>query len=206
MGRLTRFLTVAGLLANTPAAATGNAERMARWQPLIAVAAGRFGLPAPWIARVIQAESAGETTLGGVPVRSRAGAIGLMQLMPATWAMMRDRYGLGHDPDDPHDNIIAGAAYLRLMVDRFGYPGAIGAYNAGPARYAEYLARRSRLPAETLTYLQAVTGPAKAASIRSDTPPHQMLFAIRHDLPEDVSSSPARTPDAGLYAVRTVVP
>jgi soluble lytic murein transglycosylase-like protein len=46
-------------------------------------------------------ESAGLTTLNGQPITSRAGAMGLMQLMPGTWSDMRDRYGLGNNPFDP---------------------------------------------------------------------------------------------------------
>src|SRR3546814_4666575 len=83
----------------------------------------------------MQAESAGLTHLHGRPITSRAGAMGLMQLMPGTWAAMRQQHGLGGDPYDPRDNILAGAAYLRAMYDRFGYPGLFAAYNAGPARY-----------------------------------------------------------------------
>jgi soluble lytic murein transglycosylase-like protein len=48
---------------------------------------------------------------------------------------MRGRLGLGTNPHDPRDNILAGTLYLRLMYDRFGYPGLFGAYNAGPGRY-----------------------------------------------------------------------
>src|SRR3546814_12284093 len=89
----------------------------------------------------MQAESGGRTRLNGRPIRSPAGAIGLMQLMPGTWAEMRVRLGLGADPDDPRDNLLAGPFYLRPMYARFGYPGLLAAYNAGPARYAEHLAR-----------------------------------------------------------------
>src|SRR3546814_13425104 len=67
-------------------------------------------------------------SLNGRPIRSRAGAMGLMQLMPATWADMRARVGLGRNPDDPRDNILAATFCLRLMYDRFGYPGLFGAY------------------------------------------------------------------------------
>jgi hypothetical protein len=52
------------------------------------------------------------------------------------------------DPHAPRDNILAGTLYLRLMYDRFGYPGLFGAYNAGPGRYASYLARRASLGAK----------------------------------------------------------
>jgi len=80
-----------------------------------------------------------------------------MQLMPATWAEMRGVLSLGSDPHDPADNIVAGACYLRLMYDRFGYPGLFGAYNAGPGRYAAWLAGRGALPGETRAYIAAVT-------------------------------------------------
>jgi len=79
--------------------------------------------------------------------------MGLMQLMPGTWATMRRRHGLGPDPHDPRDNILAGAAYLREMHDLFGYPGLFAAYNAGPGRYAEHLRTGRPLPAETRAYI-----------------------------------------------------
>jgi len=120
----------------------------------VAEASARFGIPASWIWRVMAIESGGRTSVNGRPIRSPKGAMGLMQLMPGTWQQMRGAYGLGPDPDDPHDNIVAGTAYLRLMYDRFGYPGLFGAYNAGPARYAASLGGRP-LPIETRRYLRA---------------------------------------------------
>ena len=74
-----------------------------RWRPFIAEASQRFGIPQAWIAAVMQAESAGLTHLNGRPITSHAGAMGLMQLMPGTWAAMRRRHGLGPDPHDPRD-------------------------------------------------------------------------------------------------------
>ncbi|MGQ2930461.1 MAG: lytic transglycosylase domain-containing protein [Sphingopyxis sp.] len=118
----------------------------------------RFGVPVPWIERVMVAESGGRTLWNGRPTVSHAGAMGLMQLMPSTWAEMRRRLGLGRDPHAPRDNILAGTLYLRLMYDRFGYPGLFGAYNAGPARYAAYLEGRRALPGETRDYLRKVAG------------------------------------------------
>jgi Transglycosylase SLT domain len=79
-----------------------------------------------------------------------------MQIMPDTWAGLRQRYRLGRDPYDPHDNILAGAAYLREMHDRYGTAGFLAAYNAGPGRYAEYLATGRPLPVETLAYVAAL--------------------------------------------------
>jgi soluble lytic murein transglycosylase-like protein len=153
-----------------------------RWQPLIAEASQRFGVSESIIASVIRAESGGRTTLNGRSITSCAGAMGLMQLMPETWAELRIAFQLGFDPYDPHDNIIAGTAYLRQLSDRFGYPGMIAAYNAGPGRYAAYLARHKRLPAETVAYLNAVTGGARSASITPSTRPTELMFVLRRDL------------------------
>ncbi|MEQ9225732.1 MAG: lytic transglycosylase domain-containing protein [Parvibaculum sp.] len=135
---------------------TPEEERMAQWRPLIAEAARRFGIPVDWIEAVIEAESGGRTTLNGKPITSPAGAMGLMQLMPATYAELRDRYGLGPDPHDPRDNILAGTAYLREMRDRFGFPGLFAAYHAGPTRYEAYLKGEQSLPQETRAYLAAL--------------------------------------------------
>lgn len=141
------------LVVAMPAAA---GSRLA-WADEVAEASHRFGLPQAWIRRVIEIESGGRLTWRGRPVRSSAGAMGLMQLMPGTWRAMRAAHGLGADPDDPGENILAGTAYLRAMYDRFGYPGLFAAYNAGPARYADHLARGTRLPAETVNYLARAT-------------------------------------------------
>jgi hypothetical protein len=116
----------------------------------IAEAARRFGVPAAWIRAVMRVESANDAR-----AVSPKGAMGLMQIMPETWAGLRIRHSLGADPFDPRDNILAGAAYLREMHDRYGSPGFLAAYNAGPGRYEEHLAGRP-LPAETRAYVAAL--------------------------------------------------
>lgn len=116
----------------------------------IAEAAQRFGIPAAWIRAVMRVESAND-----LRAVSPKGAIGLMQVMPGTWAELRVRHSLGTDPFNPRDSILAGAAYLREMHDRYGSPGFLAAYNAGPGRYEEYLAGRP-LPAETRAYVAAL--------------------------------------------------
>jgi hypothetical protein len=113
----------------------------------ITEAAQRFGIPAAWIRAVMRVESAND-----VRAVSRKGAMGLMQIMPETWAGLRVRYSLGRDPYNPGDNILAGTAYLRELHDRYGSPGFLAAYNAGPGRYEKYLAGRP-LPAETRAYV-----------------------------------------------------
>lgn len=176
MDALRVAITAFTLLVAAPAQATS----VSQWRPFVAEASARFGIPVTWIERVIRAESGGIAMLDGSPITSRAGAMGLMQLMPRTWAELRSQLQLGDDPYDPRDNIIAGTAYLRLMYDRFGYPGLFAAYNAGPGRYAAYLEGRARLPGETVTYLAVTSGP----DVRELAPPDATtvpLFFIRRD-------------------------
>jgi soluble lytic murein transglycosylase-like protein len=152
-------------------------------------AALRFGIPEHWIYAVMRAESAGR-----VNATSPVGAQGLMQIMPATWAVLRARYGLGSNAYDPRDNIMAGAAYIREMYDQFGAPGFLGAYNAGPGRYGDYVNKGRTLPAETRAYIAkiapAITGGTQASNsiaVLSTTLPaqprwtHAALFAVRPD-------------------------
>ncbi len=128
----------------------------------IAEASRRFGIPAAWIRAVMRAESAGDPR-----AVSRAGAIGLMQVMPATWADLRVRYRLGADPYDPRDNILAGTAYLRELHDRYGSVVAmLAAYNAGPGRYEASLAGRP-LPGETGAYVAAIVPSVEGSAIVS---------------------------------------
>ena len=117
----------------------------------IADAAMRFDVPPAWIRAVILAESNGVAH-----ATSPKGAIGLMQLMPSTWEELRVEHGLGEDPYAIGDNVIAGTAYLRQLLDRFGVEGFLAAYNAGPGRYREHLLQDRPLPAETLTYVERV--------------------------------------------------
>jgi len=181
MGTLRTMCCALALCLAPPAGAeTGDS-----WRAFVAEAAQRFGIPAGWIWRVMAIESRGRTMLGGRPIRSPKGAMGLMQLMPATWAQMRAAHGLGPDPDDPHDNILAGAAYLREMYDRFGYPGLFAAYNAGPARYEAALAGTASLPGETRNYLAMATGsPALAPAPARPPAAPASLFAVDRRSPE----------------------
>ncbi len=120
-----------------------------RMRPPSAEASVRFAIPEHWIRAVMRVESAGNPQ-----AVSRAGAMGLMQVMPGTWAELRQHHGLGPDPFEPRDNILAGTAYLRAMLDRYGTVGAmLAAYNAGPGRYDEFLSTGRPLPAETRAYV-----------------------------------------------------
>jgi hypothetical protein len=111
-------------------------------------ASKRFGVPEHWIRAVLHVESGAKQR-----ARSSKGAMGLMQIMPGTWTELRARYGLGADPYDVRDNILAGAAYIRELHDRYGAPGFLAAYNAGPGRYERHLATGRPLPDETQAYV-----------------------------------------------------
>lgn len=128
--------------------AAAEPEFADRYAVEIAEASARFGIPAQWLHGLIRVESAGNPR-----AVSPKGAIGLMQIMPETYAELQLRYGLGADPFDPRNNILAGAAYLREMHDRFGSQGFLAAYNAGPGRFEEHLASGQPLPVETQVYL-----------------------------------------------------
>src|SRR6478736_5596345 len=121
------------------------------WGPYIREAATRYRVPERWVRAVMRQESGGEQQ-----ATSSAGAMGLMQVMPATYEGLRERYQLGDDPYDPHNNILAGTAYLREMYDRFGSPGFLAAYNAGPSRLDLYLSNGTPLPEETVSYVAAI--------------------------------------------------
>lgn len=171
MGPL-RLLVCAAL---TVLAAPVAADPLDRWKVPIRAAAQKFGLPADWIRRVMRVESGGATLRRAQPLVSPAGAIGLMQLMPGTWHDMQVALRLGSDPHEPAANIMAGAFYLRLLYDRFGYPGLFAAYNAGPDRYARYLSRGVPLPAETNLYLRRLRLRQDRAPI---DPPHRPTILI----------------------------
>ena len=96
---------------------------------------------------------------------SDKGAIGLMQVMPRTYIELRAKYGFGSDPFDPRDNILAGAAYLAEMFARYGSPGFLAAYNAGPRRYEDHLLGGRPLPAETTDYVARLAPELGFASV-----------------------------------------
>ena len=148
------------------------------YAPFVSEAAQRFGIPASWIRAVMRAESAGDPR-----AVSPRGAMGLMQIMPSTWAELSLRHGLGADPFSPRDSILAGAAYLREMHDRYGSVALmLAAYNAGPARTDEHLATGRALPAETRAYVAALipelaTETAPPIPTRTHADPADDLFA-----------------------------
>lgn len=160
---LVRDTAIACVVMATPclasaaqAAEPGHFCGTAQWKSQLERAAKHFDLPERWLRAVIHAESPGCVTMNGAPTVSSAGAMGLMQLMPDTWATYRDKLQLGDDPHDPSDNIFAGTAYLRDLYDRFGWPGAVAAYHAGPTRYSEHLSGGRQLPRVTRDYVTRI--------------------------------------------------
>jgi len=125
------------------------AERFNPQNPHVATAiemAERYGLPRNVFLSLVQQESRFDPN-----AVSRAGALGLGQLMPGT---ARD---LGVDPTNPTQNLEGSARYLRQQLDRFGgdMPLALAAYNAGPRRVVE---AGNAIPdnAETQAYVPSV--------------------------------------------------
>ena len=126
------------------------------WGPYINEAAARFDVPAQWIRQVMRVESGGHEYMDGHLTVSAAGAMGLMQLEPATYEEMAAENGLGSDPFNPYNNIMAGAAYIHAMYQIYGSPGFLAAYNAGPGRLNAYINGHQPLPDETVTYVAMI--------------------------------------------------
>lgn len=195
----TLILAAASLLSTAPPSLPPS---VAQWEPIIQQAASRFVLPAVWIERVMAEESGGQTRLNGQPITSTAGAMGLMQIMPATWRSLRSRYGLGNDPFDPHDNIFAGAAYLRELYERYGYPNLFVAYNAGPGRFDDYVLRGRVLPAAALAYEQQIADGDFAsqrgigASLTTKSASDSVLFFVNR-ASADAATEPLHDVDSG---------
>lgn len=154
-------------------AASADTARIAASDPyvnIMAEASQRFGVPTSWLRAVMQVESARNPK-----AVSPKGAMGLMQLMPETWATLRLQYHLGNDPFDPHDNILGGAAYLRELFDRFGASGFLAAYNAGPKRFEDYLAGLRPLRDETKRYVSTLE--RLLPDLQLSGVPHAVLIA-----------------------------
>ena len=145
------FDALADVKSAVPVAHSPSASRVDSFAAFIGEASRRFAIPEHWIRAVMQLESGANDR-----AISPKGALGLMQIMPRTWVELSVRYELGVDPLDPHDNILAGTAYLREMHDRFGSAGFLAAYNAGPERYKQHLTTGRPLPAETQAYVAAL--------------------------------------------------
>ncbi|WP_223880599.1 lytic transglycosylase domain-containing protein [Roseococcus microcysteis] len=163
------------------------------WGPWIREASARFDVPEAWIREVMRQESGGRAH-----VTSRAGAMGLMQVMPATYRELQARHGLGDDPYHPYDSIMAGTAYLRQMYDLFGSPAFLAAYNAGPGRLEGFLYNRRGLPPETRNYVARV-GPGVIRHSPSRRAPAEIYAAA--EIPLQVPPGPRRMDAATRLAL-----
>jgi hypothetical protein len=185
------------------------AQLMKRWNADVAEAAKRFTVPQAWIRAIIQIESGGRTMLAeNLPMTSSQGAMGLMQLMPETYDDMRRAYRLGKDPYDPHDNIMAGAAYLKFLRGKYGYPQMFAAYNDGPGNLEQRLRDGGLFPEETRNYLGTITARLEGRSVGSGggkvTLTRPNGTAVEIDVAA-VTSVRAALPDEYAPGVQTVV-
>ena len=118
------------------------------YEGIIREAAALYRVDASLIRSIMQAESAFDPS-----AVSRAGAMGLMQLMPG----IAEAFGVEH-PFDPRENIMGGARLLRELLDQHhgNVRLAVASYNAGPTAVAHY----GGVPPfrETLGYVKKVTG------------------------------------------------
>lgn len=158
------------------------------WGPYVHEASKRFDVPETWIREVMHVESNGTLIRSnGTLTTSPVGAMGLMQVMPATYGELKDRYRLGDDPYEPHDNIMAGTAYLREMYDAFGTPAFLAAYNAGPARLEDYLTRNRPLPDETRRYVAMIGSRIGGVYPESRSPAEQLAV---NQIPVNIPPGP----------------
>ena len=157
------------------------------WGPYIAEASNRFDVPDRWVRQVMRVESGGKLYRNGQLITSGVGAMGLMQVMPGTYDELRARYDLSDDPFDPHENILAGTAYLREMYDIYGAPGFLAAYNAGPRRLDDYLSNNRPLPDETRKYVAMIGPYITDSSPRNRSPAEQYAM---NTLPTEIPPGP----------------
>jgi soluble lytic murein transglycosylase-like protein len=145
-------VSTTGTMRTTKAGAGGG--RSSRFDGLIQEHSNAHGVDANLVKAVIQAESAYNPSATSVK-----GAMGLMQLMPAT----AQEYGV-RNPYDPAENIRAGVAYLKSLLTKYAHnlELALAAYNAGPTAVAKYGA----VPPyrETRNYVKKITTAVDAAA------------------------------------------
>jgi hypothetical protein len=165
------------------------------WGPWVRDASRRFDVPERWIREVMRQESGGR-----VSATSPVGAMGLMQVMPGTYAELRSRYGLGDDPYHPYDSIMAGTAYIREMYELYGSPAFLAAYNAGPRRLEDYLWSSRGLPGETRNYVSRI-GP----NIMGHHPNRRAAPEIyaAAEIPLYIPAGPRRMDTATMLALRS---
>lgn len=170
-----------------------------RWEPLIATASRRFKVSPTWIRAVMRMESGGRTMMAeGKPITSGAGAMGIMQVMPETYATMRALYGLGPDPYNPPDNVLAGTAYLRILFNAYGFPTMFAAYNDGPKMLEAHNRGEHPWPVETVNYVAGIT-----AILSGGSPSRVGGALVRLTRPD---GSPVMIDAAAVLSIRAALP
>lgn len=172
---------------------------LAFYEPL-ATAAENQALDLSWVYGIVRQESAYMSN-----ARSRAGALGLMQLMPATGRLVAKKIGIKlkrtKDILDINTNTSLGTAFLRQMLDRFSgnYMLATAAYNAGPRRAKRWAAENSCVPPdiwvelipfnETRKYVRRVLFYTRIFESRLGQKPLPLRIALKQDNACSVSYS-----------------
>ena len=155
---------------------------------MLETAAARYGLPPGFFRRLIRQESNFDPK-----AVSRAGAMGIAQFMPGT-ARWR---GLS-DPFEPKQALDESARWLSELRALFGNLGlAAAAYNAGPQRVKDWIARRGNLPGETRAYVRIVTGRSPDEWLHDDA---KQAYDV--DEPVGPCIANARGPSAKIKADR----
>lgn len=160
-----------------------GAARGSEYDDVIALHAGAHGVSPELVRAVIQVESAFNPR-----AVSPKGAMGLMQLMPAT---ARDLGVI--NPFHPDDNIRGGVTYLRQLLDRYGdVELALAAYNAGPGSVEKYGA----IPPyrETQAYVKKVTG------VSGPPPPDHTIYRWIETVDGRVTVRYSNKPPKGVAA------
>jgi soluble lytic murein transglycosylase-like protein len=160
-------------------------------QDKIAAAAARYGVPSSIALAVARAESGYNQA-----AVSSAGAIGVMQLMPATAA------GLGVNPWDEDQNIAGGTQLLAQLYSRYGsWDLALAAYNAGPGAVDRY----GGIPpfAETQAFVPRVL--AYAGMEPSLYQPYDMVPAAWDEWPGTMDQGQGQTDNTGLFLLAAAV-
>jgi len=169
------------------------------YDPIIEQASREWNVDPNLLRSVMQQESGGNPVdKSGRPIRSSAGAAGLMQIMPETQS------GLGvSNPDDPYQSIYGGAKYLSQMLDRYQRPElAVAAYNAGPDRMDAHLANGTPLPAETGAYVPSVAANyAMFAKAKASPPPPSETLPSDADFLAQTTGQRGAAPVSGVQTM-----
>jgi soluble lytic murein transglycosylase len=147
------------------------------FETLVEQHANELELPAYWIYGVMRQESRYEQT-----AISPAGAIGLMQVMPATARQTASKHKLPYNSKDdlktPEINIAIGSHYLRDLVNRFDHPVyATAAYNAGPSRVVTW---RDRFPNDMTIWIESIPFNETRNYVKSVLA-YSQIYAILHE-------------------------